>query len=393
MNLSADTCPMLYWGTNHVFNPNTGGTGYVGIGKNPTVALDVVGSATITGTVTANAFVGSISGANFTGSGYISTSGYIYSSNYVSAPNLYGYLNGNISGSSTSCSGNAASASVAYGLSGNITTSGIFTINGSSNVWAGFLLASGYHGSGFMSTIYYHNIGCSLFTAASINIPNIFFTSDIRIKKNIQPADAVLPLIQQLPIVSYDNIDLTVHKEHTSYGVVAQHIQNIFPEVVTTRTGFIPNIDRLVTEWTYTDSTKKYIQIIFPTPLDLLPADTIRIHILNKKNETSEEKSIIIHYLSDDKCTIQLPVWTELLLGDSFYLYGKQVDDFHSVDKTNFGLIAIKGIQELASQVASQAQTIQDLTNKNTQLQSDLLETRNQLTSLLAWATSQGFTA
>ena len=120
------------------------GSNNVGINSTiPDVKLDVIGDAEISGVITATSFSGSGSGLTGVAStdniitSTASTMADIYSTGIVTATTFVGALTGNASGSSGSCSGNAATATLATNASG-LTGSPNITINNLVGVAATF---------------------------------------------------------------------------------------------------------------------------------------------------------------------------------------------------------------------------------------------------------------
>ena len=120
------------------------GSNNVGINSTiPDVKLDVIGDAEISGVITATSFSGSGSGLTGVAStdniitSTASTMADIYSTGIVTATTFVGALTGNASGSSGSCSGNAATATLATNASG-LTGSPDITINNLVGVAATF---------------------------------------------------------------------------------------------------------------------------------------------------------------------------------------------------------------------------------------------------------------
>jgi len=116
----------------------------VGVGSTiPDVKLDVIGDAEISGVITATSFSGSGSGLTGVAStdniitSTASTMADIYSTGIVTATTFVGALTGNASGSSGSCSGNAATATLATNASG-LSGSPNITINNLVGVAATF---------------------------------------------------------------------------------------------------------------------------------------------------------------------------------------------------------------------------------------------------------------
>ena len=97
-----------------------------------------------------------------------------------------------------------------------------------------------------------------------------------------------------------------------------------------------------------------YIKITCDIPMDISISDTLKLVLL------SEEKQVSLLYLSPDKRTIHVPAWNDDHL-DQLFVYGKQIDDFHIIDKAKLGILALGGVKELYQLLMKQQSQITDL--------------------------------
>jgi hypothetical protein len=123
----------------------------------------------------------------------------------------------NISGSSTSCSGNAATASQIYVTA---TTASTYYLTGSGGTSSAYqYLYNDAQLYWTTDTLYTENITVN--TTLTIN-------SDSRLKTNIKPLEGSLAKILELRGVEYDRIDSGEHQ----IGLIAQEVEEVFPEFV-----------------------------------------------------------------------------------------------------------------------------------------------------------------
>lgn len=131
-----------------------------------------------------------------------------------------------VSGSSGSCTGNAATstnASAVNGTSGQMNGDGWWRSTGATG-WYSTTYAVGIYSTAVNSVSTY---GTTVsFTASG----NITAYSDLRLKENIVTVDNALDKVMQLRGVYYNRIEDKTQKRKV--GVIAQEIQKVLPEVV-----------------------------------------------------------------------------------------------------------------------------------------------------------------
>ena len=177
-------------------------------------------------------------------------------------------------------------------------------------------------------------------------------TSDKRYKTNIQNVDSSfsLDLINNLSIKKYQII--SDEKKLNHYGLIAQDINQILPDVVQKSKNVIPNI--------FEECNVEYISYgIYKILLDkkfniVLNSDTICLILNNKKkffhvNEITSKYIIINTYYSLDK---------------KIFVFGQVVEDFCSINYLNIHNLLISSVQELTKIVNKQQEEIDILKQK-----------------------------
>jgi hypothetical protein len=186
--------------------------------------------------------------------------------------------------------------------------------------------------------------------------------SDIRIKKNIQLAEnGSLDIIDRIPIKSYDMIDEYRNGKRCSFNIIAQDINEIYPEAITYTRQFIPSVASKCS-WIQVDET--HIKINMPKPHGLIVGDLIEILL----EDMSIKEANVVKIENDFIFIIDKWENFNLEISDEMVIYGKQVDDFQLVDKTKLAMLGLAGTKELhqivkqqQSQINTQQKTIETL--------------------------------
>jgi hypothetical protein len=195
--------------------------------------------------------------------------------------------------------------------------------------------------------------------------------SDRRIKTNIKPVGDMLDIINKIEVVSFDFIDPITHKRDEC-GVIAQQVEEVFPNLVDKSIGVIPNILKCVSAFEKIGETLKLYYKRQDSD-ELSPTSKVKLllGVLGQTVEESSSKGEYLVHVIDVGSDFIVVEWEHnvVLDGLSVFVYGKEVDDFRNVDKEQLGVMAIKGIQELHSIATSHAKQIDVLTQKLEMLQ------------------------
>ncbi len=192
-----------------------------------------------------------------------------------------------------------------------------------------------YVGSGHVdeSAIWaYDDIAAKLFKAIS----------DKRIKKDfkISNAEHDLKTLKQIEVTDYRHIDEI--KEGTAFrkGLIAQQVKSVFPEAVFSSTNYIPNVYSLSSQVTTKGDA---VTITLAKPHGLKVNDRVRII-----GEKGEENVVVKNVINEKSFTV---VSKNINGTDKVFVYGKEVDDFHTVDYDRVFTLAVSATQELARKV------------------------------------------
>jgi hypothetical protein len=181
----------------------------------------------------------------------------------------------------------------------------------------------------------------SIMAKGLIGCNALILNSDARIKKDITFIEDSLQKLRLVEPKKYKHIENK--NNHEIFGFIAQQVKEHFPEAVILKTDFIPNVNKLTT---YESLSDNQIRIQDLSQVDIVVGDKVRI--VNSKGEHIVE---VISKESNNTVVLQLNNPLEMS-GDSnidkyIYIYGKEVKDFHTLNKDYLFTINFSATQEL----------------------------------------------
>jgi hypothetical protein len=221
------------------------------------------------------------------------------------------------------------------GNSGNITNQGgaYFTTN----------IASSSYSNGYIpeytrfSLKTFDNIICG---------KNSYALSDIRIKKNVSNIDDISSLEKILRVEPkiYGYIDNIQRTNSNVYGFIAQQIRDILPEATELTTKFIPDIFKLVK--------------INENRINLNEEELKKIEIGDILEIYTKDNTYDVKVIKKDNDGIEIDM---NIKDNDIFIYGRQVKDFHIIDKSYLYTLNICATQELARIVEGLKERINSL--------------------------------
>lgn len=185
-------------------------------------------------------------------------------------------------------------------------------------------------------------INISVAASGGIRAEKFFTTSDARIKEITArtAGPASLESIRKLQVTDYLYVDKISSGRRPQRGLIAQEVEKVLPDAVSQNTGVVPDIYTLALTNSF-DAQSKALRITIAKPHGLKVDDIVRLIM---KTGPTEVKVIAVPSASS------FVVTAESQPGKVF-VFGKQVNDFRTVDYDRVFTTGISAIQELDRQV------------------------------------------
>ena len=221
---------------------------------------------------------------------------------------------------------------------GKLTISGSNTFSGSARKYLNSQIVS-------YSTDNVVNEQVSVY-ASNIMVANAFYAaSDRRIKNNIVdvPDNLALQQVRDIPCRYYEYIDKISKRSEKVIGFIAQEVNEVLPMAVNTGTDYIPN-EYCVLEgvsWEEIANTNGNVTYKMSSDLTDVSGVNYKFYVSNDLSDNEIEKQIIGN--SDDTFTFDVSY-------QNVFCFGKEVDDFHIIDKNQIFALHHSAIQEIDKQ-------------------------------------------
>lgn len=234
---------------------------------------------------------------------------------------------------------------------------------------------------------YYTNTYIAMKVDYGIWTSTLTTSSDRRIKTNIRdvPDELSLKQLRELPCVYYDYIDYQKKGDSSTIGFIAQDVKKVMPMAVSLKKEFIPNEMRNLIEpvWeTITDEkgnekfklTINDLDVSGNTSEAVVKPTKYRFYVNNGDNEKNLE---IENLENEPKSFIFEEKWKNI------FLYGKEVDDFHIIEKDKIFAMLFSATQQI-----DKNQII--LQEKVASLEAENITLKEQLSNILSRLDASG---
>jgi len=224
-----------------------------------------------------------------------------------------------------------------------------------------------------------HNFG-NVGNGISIYAEHVIFSatfvaaSDRRIKTNIVdvPDNLALQQVRDIPCRYYEYID-KVHKgTKRVVGFIAQEVKEVLPSAITLVNRYIPDEYRKLENFSWETITDISGNTTYKLTTDLTDVSGIKYRFIvsNDLSDNEVQKEIIGN--SDDTFTFDASY-------QHVFCFGKEVDDFHAIDKSQVFALHHSAIQEIDKLQLEEKDKVVALETKNTELETKVtaLEAKN----------------
>lgn len=169
-------------------------------------------------------------------------------------------------------------------------------------------------------------------------------SSDLRIKNvvGLSDTESDLATLRKLRVTDYVMKDGMAHGDRPFKGFIAQEIQTIIPEAVNVGRDFVPDIYAAAEKVEY-QADKEMLSVSMKETHTLKVGEKVRL-IVNDGQMEAEVVNV------DSPTTFDVSVAMQDA-PEQVFVYGRQVDDFLSIDYNRLFTAGIGAIQELARQV------------------------------------------
>ncbi|WP_394992169.1 tail fiber domain-containing protein [Emticicia sp.] len=196
-------------------------------------------------------------------------------------------------------------------------------------------LANAFHDIGILSEY-------DIVTKNSFVSSQTVTTSDARIKNIIGLSNNQQDLAKvcQIQITDYHYKDVANWGNQTFKKVIAQQVEEVYPQAVKKMTSTIPDIYSLAEKVVY-DETNKKLTVSLSKNYEIRIDD--KIEFVHEKHGKIQA---IVESVSGNSFTVrdwQYPT-------DKIFVYGREVNDFRSVDYEAISMLGISAIQQLAKE-------------------------------------------
>jgi hypothetical protein len=187
---------------------------------------------------------------------------------------------------------------------------------------------------------------CAAFRSDILVYSQVVTSSDNRIKKNIQDIndDTALQKILAIEPKTYNYIDEVERGSNLVYGFIAQQIREVIPHAVKLTSQVVPNIYKLC------DCSSNIIYL-----------DDISKLNINDKIDIMTETKAQTQYTITDVGSNYFVINEPSLDSTKCFVYGTEVDDFHTIDKSYIYTLNVCATQELYRIIERQGKEIERL--------------------------------
>ena len=247
------------------------------------------------------------------------------------------------------------------------------------------------YGAGYTGDI---NEPISIWCETGLRANKIFINSDKRIKTDISliSDDTALNQVNTLESYEYHYIDPERRRPMKTIGFIAQEVKAAIPNAVSLEKNYVPDEMRIIAEPAWTEDAGKYYLNI--PDLDMSGAFTgkAKFYVSNDLSGNDEEckevdiKEVPTSSMNEFSTTNYVAEFDQSW--NNVFFYGKEVNDFHTIDKAQIFALHHSAIQELdrkhKREVTEKNNKIQTLEGQVTNLTGQVSSLTSRLEALEA---------
>jgi hypothetical protein len=218
----------------------------------------------------------------------------------------------------------------------------------------------------------------SLHASQGLGCSYIMFHSDRRIKTDIVdvPDNLALQQVRDIPCRYYEYIDKVSKGSKKVVGFIAQEVNEVLPTAVDKMIKYIPDEYRILENITWTEIADTSGNITYKMSSDLTDVSGVKYRFMVGNDLSDNEIEIEIIGNSDNTFTFYASY-------QYVFCYGKEVDDFHSIDKNQIFALHHSAIQEIDRLQLEEKEKTTALETKVTELETKNAELQTQLNNIM----------
>ncbi len=193
----------------------------------------------------------------------------------------------------------------------------------------------------------------SIVATSNVMAQEFDVVSDARVKdiEGISNSAEDLETLNAIQVTDYTMKDKVKNGNKQFKKVIAQQVEQVYPQIINRGSNFIPNVYRLTSK---VEKTTNGVLLSF-TAAHNISKDAKKLQLIDKNG--LQQRVDIISVPSDKQVLINAPG----LNSDTVFVYGELVNDFRTVDYEGLTTLNISATQELSKQLREQQEEIDQL--------------------------------
>jgi len=198
-----------------------------------------------------------------------------------------------------------------------------------------------YGDGGYLNEGYSANVNVSIHAVDYMLAPSFLANSDARIKKPLHQSNPSedLDLLNKIKVTDFIYVDKVAMGNGVHKKVIAQELEQVYPQAVNKTINFVPDIYALATGMEQKEDT---LRLTMEKPHGLRAGEKVKW--IDDKGAVTQ--SVVSKVVSD----VAFEVKFEGKISQAF-VYGKEVKDFRVVDYEAISMLNVSATQELAKRL------------------------------------------